>query len=96
MNAQLALFALALVAANAVAAGPQDDALAPTIRIDCQRPQLPSQQAVARLTEVDNFGQAYAMRTRLMADARRACLRNPGVDQVDMTRPQPSRWLAER
>lgn len=96
MNAHLALLALALVAANAMAAGPQDEALAPTITIDCQRPQLPSQQAVARLTGVDNLGQAYAMRARLMSDARRACLRNPGVDQVVMTRPQPSRWLVDR
>lgn len=98
MNAPLALLALslALVAANATAAGPPDDALAPTITIDCQRPQLPSQQAVTRLTDVHNIGQAYVMRARLMTDARRACLRNPGADQVVMTRPQPSRWLADR
>lgn len=96
MNARLALLALTLIAADAIAAGPLDDALAPTITIDCQRPKLPSQQAVARLTGIDNFGQAYAMRARLMTDARRACLRNPGVDQVVMTRPQPSRRLADR
>lgn len=69
--------ALALIAAPAAATPPQ----AMSLLIDCERPALPDQQAVARLTGIDNLSQAYAVRARLMADASRACQR-AGARQV--------------
>lgn len=69
--------ALALAVLPAAATPPQADSLL----IDCQRPSLPEQQAVARLTGHDNLSQTYAVRTRLMADASRAC-RRAGAQQV--------------
>ncbi|MGO4221555.1 hypothetical protein AB4Y64_06825 [Lysobacter sp. TAF61] len=98
-NARLtrpALLALALLVPAAAAAQVADDATAPTITIDCQRPLLPSQQAIARLTGVDNPGQAYAVRTRLMIDTQRACQRSPGIVQLVLARPQQSQRLAGR
>jgi uncharacterized protein len=64
--------ALVLIAAPAAATPPQ----AVSLLIDCERPALPDQQAVARLTGIDNLSQAYAVRARLMADASRACHRD--------------------
>lgn len=69
--------ALALAALPAAATPPQTD----TLLIDCERPALPDQHAVARLTGIDNLGQVYAVRARLMADAGRACQR-AGAQQV--------------
>ncbi|KRA17071.1 hypothetical protein [Lysobacter sp. Root604] len=69
--------ALALAASPAFATPPQAAALS----IDCARPALPDQQAVARLTGIDNLGQAYAVRARLMADVGRAC-RRAGAQRV--------------
>ncbi|HEY5805539.1 MAG TPA: hypothetical protein VIT90_17820 [Lysobacter sp.] len=100
MNTSLAILLLATSAAvmpamAAAAEAPIEPGIQ-SITVDCQRPLLPSQQAVSRLTGIDNFGQAYAMRARLMSEARRACLRNPGIVRVVVTRPQPGRWLADR
>lgn len=53
----------------------QDD-----LTITCARPQLPSQQAVGTLLGLDNFGQVYAARDRLMQDIHRAC--GKGARQV--------------
>lgn len=76
-----------LTAAPAVAAPP-------SLLIDCARPVLPDQQAVARLTGLDNPGQVYAARARLMAEAGRACHRD-GAQQVRIVlAPQAERAQA--
>ncbi|SFL09560.1 hypothetical protein [Lysobacter sp. cf310] len=77
--------ALALAALPAAATPPQ----AATLLIDCERPALPDQQAVARLTGIDNLGQAYAVRARLMAEAGRACQR-AGTQQVRIVSAPPA------
>ena len=68
----------------------------PPVAIDCARPALPSQRAIARLTGLDNFTQVYAERTRLMIDAQRAC--RPGVARVQLVdaarAPRPSMPVA--
>ncbi|KRD72484.1 hypothetical protein [Lysobacter sp. Root983] len=71
--------ALALAVLPAAATPPQDA----TLLIDCARPALPDQQAVARLTGIDNLGQAYAVRARLMVDVGRAC-RRAGAQRVSI------------
>lgn len=48
---------------------------------DCARPSLPTQRQVGEWTGLQNFGQVYAARERLMADIGRAC-RRPGVGHV--------------
>jgi hypothetical protein len=88
----LALLLAAALPTIAVAAPPE----AVTVMIDCQRPQLPSQQAIARLTGVDNFGQAYAVRARLMVDSQRACQNNVGAVQLTLSAPRAARTLAKR
>ena len=84
-------FAAAFVS-TAASASPPEPA---TITIDCARPTLPSQQAIARLTGVDNFSQAYAVRARLMGDAKRACQSAGKVQLVLGTAPE-ARALARR
>ncbi|MFC3552295.1 hypothetical protein ACFOLC_14920 [Lysobacter cavernae] len=95
MNLPIALLALAVAWPAAVAGSqPQPEKLV----LDCDRVALPSQQAVARLTGIDNIGQAYAARADLMAQGQRACQRegvaqvrllwNP-TGQVDVGRPEP-------
>lgn len=81
----------ALVPLGARAAPPQPV----TVTVDCARPRLPSQQDIARLTGVDNFGHAYAVRGRLMADAQRACQSPIGKVQLVLA-PAPARRLAAR
>ncbi|UNK48239.1 hypothetical protein MNR01_10680 [Lysobacter sp. S4-A87] len=95
MNTRLFVLLLAVVAPVA-AAQSATDPMSPTITIDCQRPLLPSQQDIARLTGVDNLGQAYAVRTRLMIDTQRACQRNAGIVQLVLANPQAPRRLAGR
>lgn len=50
-----------------------------TITIDCAHLTMPSQQAVARLTGIDNLTQAYAARTRLMINVQRSCKQAGGT-----------------
>ncbi|MBU8977191.1 MULTISPECIES: hypothetical protein [unclassified Lysobacter] len=69
----LAAAALALAAALAAAPASAQETGPVTLEIDCARPALPSQQDITRLTGVANFSQAYAVRARLMGDAKRAC-----------------------
>ncbi len=95
MNTRLAALLLS-VATFAAAAQPAPDPMAPSITIDCQRPLLPSQQAIARLTGIDNMGQAYAVRTRLMVDTQRACQRNAGLVRLVLARTQATARLAGR
>ncbi len=95
MNTRLAALVLVVVAPAATAQSAPDP-MVPTITIDCQRPLLPSQQAISRLTGVDNAGQAYAVRTRLMIDSQRACQRNAGIVQLVLAHPQAARRLAGR
>lgn len=100
MNTRLATLLLAVVAssvaAQSAAAQSTPDPMVPTITIDCQRPLLPSQQDIARLTGVDNLGQAYTVRTRLMIDTQRACQRNAGIVQLVLASPKATRRLASR
>ena len=80
--------ALALAAAmplSALASPPQPVG----ITIDCAAPALPSQQEFARFTGIDNFGQAYDMRAKVMVRARRACKR--GADEVRVVLELPKR-----
>jgi hypothetical protein len=82
MNTAIRIAAvLATVAAPAFA----QDSL-PPIQVapyvaNCERPSLPTQRQVGEWTGLQNFGQVYAARERLMADIGRACQR-PGVDRV--------------
>jgi hypothetical protein len=80
--------AVALAAAmplSALASPPQPV----EITIDCADPGLPSQQAFARFTGIDNFSQAYAARAGFMIRAQRACKR--GTGQVRMVLVLPKR-----
>lgn len=90
MNASTStlILALALIAAlPANAAEPQ--AQTPGIVIDCAAPALPSQQDVSTLTGIDNFGQTYAARNRLMQQGLRACKR--GAKHVVIVSPSQPR-----
>jgi hypothetical protein len=91
----LAAAALAFAAGLAPAAATASPPEPVTITIDCARPALPSQQAIARLTGVDNFSQAYAVRARLMGDAKRACQSASKVRLVLDAAPE-ARRLARR
>jgi hypothetical protein len=92
-------FAAGLMAASALLVAPfatqAEEAAAGTITVDCARPSLPSQQDIARLTGVDNFGQAYRARARLMVDAQRAC-QSPIAKVRLVLAPAPERKLAAR
>lgn len=65
----------------------------PGIAIDCAHPLLPSQAEVSSLTGVENFGQAYAERTRLMQQALRACQR--GAARVVIVRDPQTQMLEQ-
>lgn len=91
----LAAAALALAAALAAAPATASPPEPVTITVDCARPTLPGQQAIARLTGVDNFSQAYAVRARLMGDAKRACQSASKVQLVLGAAPE-ARRLARR
>jgi hypothetical protein len=79
----LAPFAIATHAAEAPVAGP-------AIVVDCAKPALPSQREVGEMTGQYNFGQVYATRARLMAEAHRACQRK-GIAQVRLVMASPAR-----
>ena len=89
MRKSISLLALAasLAASASVAAGVRP--LATEIIIDCQTRALPSQAQVSSMLGVDNFSEAYAARSRLMANAARACQR-PGTEMVRITRAPAS------
>lgn len=59
------------------------------IVIDCAHPALPSQRAVGAALAQSNSGQAYAARTRLMAEARRVCQRGRAPN-VRLVREAPA------
>lgn len=81
MNAKTLMLTLLAAVPLAVAAAPQASALT----VDCARPSLPSQRAVAEFAGIANFTEAYAARKRLMLDVQRACKRG-GVEQVRLVR----------
>lgn len=56
----------------------------PALLLDCARPALPNQRAIAEFAGVASFSQTYALRERLMQDVRRACKR--GAGQVRLVR----------
>ena len=60
-----------------------------SIVVDCAKPALPSQREVGEMTGQYNFSQVYATRTRLMAEARRACQRE-GVARVRLVMSSPA------
>lgn len=79
---------LATLPLSALAESPQPAG----ITIDCAHLTMPSQQAVARLTGIDNVTQAYDARTRLLVNVQRSCKQHggtillvlgPGTDSVD-------------
>lgn len=80
MNAWTLLLVFAAALPTAAAASPPQPV---DVVIDCDRPALPTQRDVARLTGIDNFTQAYGMRGRLMAEAQRAC-QAEGVAKVQL------------
>ena len=87
--------ALALAAAlplSALASPPQPI----EITVDCAHPALPSQREFARFTGIDNFGQAYDMRAKVMVRAQRACKRGAGQVRVVLELPkrEPASALA--
>lgn len=86
-NTVFALAFSAALSANAAETPP------PSITIDCAHPALPSQAEVASLTGMENFGQAYAERTRLMQQAVRAC--RSGVAKVVLVRDPQHRELPQ-
>jgi len=88
----LALALAATMPLSALASPPQPV----EIVVDCAHPALPSQQEFARFTGIDNFGQAYAMRARVMIRAQRACKRGAGQVRVVLELPkrEPVRALA--
>ena len=58
------------------------------LTITCARPHLPSQQAVGTLLGLNNFGQVYSARDRLMQDIHRACRK--GVRQIILSSDAPA------
>lgn len=86
MQRHLPLLVLCLFAASASASAAEVDT---GIVIDCAHPTLPSQREVGAILAQSNPGQAYAMRTRLMAEARRACQRGHGAN-VRLVREAPA------
>jgi sugar/nucleoside kinase (ribokinase family) len=88
MKTSALILALALTAALPSNAA-ESSAQTPGIVIDCARPVLPSQEEVSSLTGIENFGQAYAARSRLMEQGLRACKR--GAKQVVIVSPSQPR-----
>lgn len=81
MNAKVLAPILAALIASPLSA-PASPPQPTTITIDCAQPALPSQRAFARLTGIDNAGQAYDARARLMVQAQRACQGGAALVQV--------------
>lgn len=76
MNASTSALILVLALTAALPANAAEPtAQTPGIVIDCAAPALPSQQEVSVLTGIENYGQAYAARARLMQQGLRACKR---------------------
>lgn len=76
----LTSLALSLVALSVSAAETRPLRLTEII-VDCNARTLPSQSDVSNLLGIDNFSEAYAARTRLMAEVGRAC-KKAGSQQV--------------
>ena len=55
------------------------------LEIDCQQVVMPSQHAIAALTGLDNLGQVYDARRRLVLEAQRVCKR-PHAERVYLVR----------
>ncbi len=73
--------ALQLAAASSQAQG--------NLTISCTSRHLPSQQAVGRTLGLNNFGQVYVARERLMQDVERACRK--GATQVVVSTDNPTK-----
>ena len=104
MNSRLPLSVALLLAAGVLPALAQDDVPSlPAVQAvrfvaDCAHPALPRQREVADWTGLDNFGQVYAARGRLMLGIARAC-QAPGVERVRVVTttgagPTPDRRVA--
>ncbi len=87
MNSRLTLSVALVLSAGVLPAFAQDDLSSlPAVQAvrfvaDCAHPVLPEQREVADWTGLDNFGQVYAARGRLMLGIARAC-QAPGVERV--------------
>lgn len=89
MNASTSILILVLSLTAALSANAAEPPQTPGIVIDCAAPALPSQQAVSTLTGIENYGQAYAARSRLMQQGLRACKR--GAKHVVIVSPVQAR-----
>lgn len=90
MNASTSALILALALTAALpASATEPPAQTPGIAIDCARPALPSQEEASMLTGIENFGQTYAARNRLMQQGLRACKR--GAKHVVIVSPSQPR-----
>ena len=87
-----ALASLALLPFAAAAAPPATV----SIEIDCAQRTLPSQRDVAQLLGIDNFDQAYAARTRLLANAQRSCKRTDAEQIILVLGPIPAQAVDAR
>ena len=68
-----------------------------SLAIHCAAPRLPSQQAVAKVLDLHNFGQVYDSRDKLMRYAQRACrhgARQVLVSNDPLVPPMPRRSRA--
>ncbi len=87
-----ALLLAAALPLGAQASPPQATILA----IDCGRPALPTQGAVARFTGIENFGRLYVARTHLMIQVRRECHRGAGRVELVLQKPRRDRTPTQR
>jgi hypothetical protein len=92
--------AIGLLAVAAPCFAQEDLASLPPIQVtqymsDCARPSLPTQRQVSEWTGLQNFGQVYDARERLMADIAQACQR-PGVGRVQVVLQAEPRKESER
>ena len=92
----LALFALALASGSLHAAAMEEV----SVTITCANQRPPQMAAVGAVTGIDNIGEAYAMREKLLHQAARLC-RNPAVAYVrfvpdSIVTVEPLRTVAAR
>ena len=85
MNSPARAILIATVSATLELVAPASHAQ-DTLTISCAAPHLPTQQAVAKALGMQNFGQVYSARDRLMLVVQRACIR--GARQVVVSNDQ--------
>lgn len=73
MNRSLLLVALSCLSTAATAAIPTVEVGPASLTVACADPQLPRQAEVGRVLGINNAGETYAARSRLMVSVRQAC-----------------------